>query len=84
MREINQEYFTGERPFFQGENLKINDTIFGEGESLLKESHDVELYGSMFKWKYPLWYSQNVVAEDCTWFEMARAGVWYTDNIRKM
>ena len=21
-------------------------------------------------------------AKDCTWFEMARAGVWYTNNIR--
>ena len=35
----------------------------------------------MFKWKYPLWYSRNILAEDCTWFEMARAGVWYTDQI---
>lgn len=82
MREIHQKHFTGERPLFQGENLKIYDTIFGEGESPLKESHDLELYGSMFKWKYPLWYSKNILAEDCTWFEMARAGVWYTDNIR--
>ena len=30
--------------------------------------------------KYPLWYSKNVVAQDCTWAEMARAGVWYTDR----
>jgi hypothetical protein len=28
-----------------------------------------------------LWYSRNIVAKECTWFEMARAGVWYTDNI---
>lgn len=35
----------------------------------------------MFKWKYPLWYAKNILAEDCTWFEMGRAGVWYTDNI---
>ena len=45
------------------------------------ESRGINLYGSMFKWKYPLWYSKNIVAEDCHWFEMARAGVWYTDNI---
>ncbi len=35
----------------------------------------------MFQWKYPLWYAKNITAEDCTWFEMARAGVWYTDNL---
>lgn len=81
MKEIRQEYLTGERPLFKGEHLKIYDTIFTDGESPLKESHDIELYGSMFKWKYPLWYSKNIIAEDCTWFEMGRAGVWYTDNI---
>lgn len=81
MKEIRQEYLTGERALFKGENLKIYDTIFADGESPLKESHDIELYGSMFKWKYPLWYCKNITAEDCTWFEMGRAGVWYTDNI---
>ena len=81
MKEIRQEYLTGERPLFKGENLKIYDTIFTDGESPLKESRNIELFGSMFKWKYPLWYAKNIMAEDCTWFEMGRAGVWYTDNI---
>ena len=35
----------------------------------------------MFKWKYPLWYAKNIDVKDSTWFEMARAGVWYTDNV---
>lgn len=81
MKEIRQQYLTGERSLFKGENLKIYDTIFADGESPLKESQNIELYGSMFKWKYPLWYSKNILAENCTWFEMGRAGVWYTDNI---
>lgn len=80
-KEIRQQYLTGERPLFMGKDLKIYDTIFDNGESPLKESRNIELYGSMFKWKYPLWYSKNILLEDCTWFEMARAGVWYTDNI---
>ena len=78
---IRQEFLTGERALFMGKNLDIYDTIFDDGESPLKESCGINLYGSMFKWKYPLWYSKNIVAEDCHWFEMARAGVWYTDNI---
>ena len=80
-REIRQQFLTGERALFQGENLQIYDTIFADGESPLKESHDIELYGSMFKWKYPLWYSRNISLKDCTLFEMARAGIWYTDHI---
>ncbi|KIR03621.1 hypothetical protein P261_02436 [Lachnospiraceae bacterium TWA4] len=55
--------------------------IFDDGESPLKESQDIELYGSMFKWKYPLWYSKNIKVKDCTWFEMGRSGVWYTEHM---
>ena len=80
-KEYRQAYLTGERALFQGENLRIVDTIFADGESPLKESRNIELIGSMFKWKYPLWYSENIVAKNCTWFEMARAGVWYTKHI---
>lgn len=80
-KEIVREIYTGERPLFASRELILRDTIFGEGESPLKESRDVELYGCMFKWKYPLWYCKNVRAEGCTWFTMARAGVWYSDNV---
>ena len=80
--EIRQGYYVGERPLFNRNHLRIFDTIFTDGESPLKECHDIELYGSMFKWKYPLWYSRNIVAKNCTWFDMARAGVWYTDHIK--
>lgn len=81
MKEIRQEFLTGERALFQGKSLKIYDTIFADGESPLKESHDIDLVGSMFKWKYPLWYAKNISIKNCTWFEMARAGVWYTSHI---
>lgn len=80
-KEIRQQYFTGERALFQENNLTVYDSTFAEGESPLKECHDIELNGCMFKWKYPFWYSKNISAKDCTWFEMARAGVWYTENI---
>lgn len=78
---IKQEFLTGERALFQGKDLDIYDTIFADGESPLKESRNITLNGSMFKWKYPLWYSKNITVENCTLFEMARAGIWYTDNI---
>ena len=81
MEEIKQQFLTGERALFQGHDLRIMDTTFADGESPLKESRNIELTGSMFKWKYPLWYSKSVTVKDSTWFEMARAGVWYTDEI---
>ena len=81
MKEIYQEIFTGERALFQGANLKIYDSIFDDGESPLKHSKNVILSGCSFKWKYPLWYSNNITARDCSVFEMGRAGIWYTNNI---
>ncbi len=80
-KEIKNQYLTGERALFQGHDLRIIDTIFADGESPLKHSRDIELYGCMFKWKYPLWYSQNITVKNSTWFETGRAGVWYTDHI---
>ena len=80
-KQIRQTYFEGERPLFGAEHLSIQDTIFGEGESPLKESRDISLEGSIFQWKYPLWYSKNIAVKDGTWAEMARAGVWYTDDM---
>ena len=81
MEEIKQKVYIGERPLFHGKDLKLYDTIFTDGESPLKESRNIELYGCMFQWKYPLWYAKDIVAKDCTWLKMGRSGVWYTDNI---
>lgn len=79
--EITQRLLGGERALFHAHDLRIIDTVFTDGESPLKESSDIELVGSAFRWKYPLWYSTHVVARNCTWFEMARSGVWYTDDV---
>ena len=80
-QEILGGRLTGERALFHAKDLTIKDTIFDDGESPLKESQNIELLGCMFKWKYPLWYCKHIVAKDCKWFDMARAGVWYTDDL---
>ena len=78
---IRQEFFTGERALFHAQNLCIYDSTFADGESPLKESQNIELYGCLFRWKYPLWYSRHITLRDCALFEMARAGIWYTEGI---
>ncbi len=80
-KELKGAYLTGERPLFHGKKLHIEQTIFNDGESPLKESRDIVLENSSFQWKYPLWYCKHVDVKECTWFDMARAGVWYTDDI---
>lgn len=81
MKEYRQEFFKGERALYAAEDVAIYDSIFDDGESPLKESKNVEVYQSQFKWKYPIWYSNHVKVENCNWFEMARSGVWYTNDI---
>ncbi len=81
MQTVSNQKYSGERALFHASDMAIIDSIFEDGESPLKESSNIELTGCMFKWKYPLWYCSNIKATDCKWFDMARAGVWYTNNI---
>lgn len=81
MKEVEQQFLSGERALFQARDCRISYCTFADGESPLKESRNLEIDNTLFKWKYPLWYSKNVVMKDSTMFEMARAGIWYTENI---
>lgn len=81
MQELKQGHYTGERALYGKRDLRVVDGVFEDGESPLKEGRNIEVIGSLFRWKYPLWYCKGVLAEKCTWYEMARAGVWYTEDI---
>lgn len=81
MKTKEQEFFTGERALFAAEDTELIRCTFADGESPLKESRNIRLLDSMFKWKYPLWYSRHIEMRGCTLFEMARAGIWYTEDI---
>ncbi len=81
MKEINQQSLSGERALFGTHDAHISYCTFGDGESPLKESSDLVIDNCLFKWKYPLWYTKNVTITNSTLFEMARAGIWYVDNI---
>ena len=82
MDEIKKQKFEGERSLFSSNNLNIEDCEFCFGESPLKESKNIKIIRSTFKWKYPLWYSQNIECYNVVLEEMARSGIWYTDNIK--
>ncbi len=78
---IAEEVFVGERSLFGAHDVQLEDVIFGEGESPLKESRNISLLNCAFQWKYPLWYAKSITVENTAWFEMARSGVWYTKDI---
>lgn len=81
MKVIKQEYLSGERALFNSNTIVVEDSIFADGESPLKESKNITIKQSIFKWKYPLWYCENVEVHNSTLLETARSGIWYTHNI---
>ena len=81
MKIIENKEFEGERPLFNSSNLKLKNVKFNFGESPLKESKNLSLENVTFTYKYPLWYSKNVVVKDSILKDLARSGVWYTHNI---
>lgn len=81
MKQIKETYLTGERALFHGKDLDVQDCTFADGESPLKESENIKLTNSTFKWKYPLWYSKDIHCAHTTLMETARSGIWYTKNI---
>lgn len=81
MTQINNRYFEGERILYGLEDADLDGITFGNGESPLKEAKNINLKNSIFKWKYPLWYDENVKVENTTFETMSRSGIWYTKNI---
>ncbi|MBQ0064774.1 MAG: DUF3737 family protein [Firmicutes bacterium] len=81
MKEYNQGLFTGERALYHLENANIINSVFQDGESPLKESKNIHIDGSIFRWKYPLWYANQITVENTTLLETARSGIWYTNYI---
>ena len=73
--------YTGERACYNIHNFLVKDCIFEDGESPLKECSDLEVINTEFRWKYPLWYSTNVVCSNIKTLITARSGIWYTKNL---
>lgn len=81
MVQFNNRYFEGERILYGLKNADLSEITFGQGESPLKEARDITIKDSIFKWKYPLWYDENVTVDNTTFETMSRSGIWYTKNI---
>ena len=81
MEKLVNGTYEGERALFKGKNLDIENCLFQNGESPLKESRNIKLNNSTFSYKYPLWYSKNVEVKNTTFEVMSRSGIWYTEDI---
>ncbi|MBR4514846.1 MAG: DUF3737 family protein [Lachnospiraceae bacterium] len=78
--EYKDTKFIEERALYGMEDIKLNGCVFEKGESPLKECRNVKACECLFRYKYPFWYCDGVDLRLVTFFDMARAGVWYTKN----
>lgn len=74
--------YTGERALFMLKDAILEGVTFHDGESPLKESANLEVINCSFKWKYPLWYANNILVKDSYLDFTARSGIWYTNHIK--
>ncbi|MBQ8719579.1 MAG: DUF3737 family protein [Clostridia bacterium] len=81
MKEYKNGVYTGERALYNTHGATVDGCVFEDGESPLKESSELDIKNSEFRWKYPLWYCKGVSAENTTLRLTARSGIWYTHGI---
>ena len=82
MSDYRDSTYKGERALFALKDADIVGCTFEDGESPLKESRNLRITNTTFKWKYPIWYCENIVCHNLIIEETARSGIWYTKNIK--
>lgn len=80
MKKYVSSHFVGERALFKIEDSIIDDCLFDDGESPLKEGKNLTITNSVFGYKYPLWYGNGHRVSSCHFAKEERAGMWYTDD----
>lgn len=80
-KQIQNAYFEGERSLYGAKDMEITSCVFGNGESPLKEGQRLKINDTIFTYKYPLWYCNDVEVEGGVLETMARSGIWHSQNL---
>lgn len=78
--QIKDQVLDEERALYHLQHADLRNVRFAgpaDGESALKEAHDVTLQSCAFSLRYPLWHTTQFRLEDCAMDETARAALWY-------
>lgn len=83
MKVIKDTQFDEERALYNLSDAEvINCTFAGEadGESAMKESHDISVRECDFLLRYPFWHVDNFTIDECKMTDTCRAALWYCTN----
>lgn len=80
---IENKQFDEERALYHLQQADIKNCVFAgpaDGESVLKESGDVNLTDCAFSLRYPLWHVKKFSMVHSTMDELTRAAIWYASD----
>lgn len=80
---VENEKFDEERALYNLQQADVKNCVFAgpaDGESVLKESRDVNLTDCSFSLRYPLWHVKKFTMEQSTMDELTRAAIWYASD----
>ena len=84
MEYIIGKQFGEERALYALSGARIENCSFAgdeDGESALKESHDIEVLHTNFHLRYPFWHTKRAVLVEVAMSETCRAPLWYAEDI---
>ena len=80
---IKNKCFDEERALYNLKDAEVVDCIFAgpaDGESVLKETENINVLDCKFSLRYPLWHVNSFVVKDSVMDEKTRAALWYCRN----
>lgn len=80
---IENQQFDEERALYHLQNAEVKNCVFAgpaDGESVLKESGDVNLTDCTFSLRYPLWHVKKFTMDHSSMDELTRAAIWYASD----
>lgn len=81
MEIIKDKTFGGERPLFGIADTRLENIEITDGESGLKFCRRIEVDGSRFYGKYPLWHVEGCLITNCYFAPGSRSAIWYSNDM---
>ena len=78
---IKDKSFGGERPLFGVVDARLENIEITDGESGIKFCKRIEVDGSRFIGKYPLWHVEGSLITNCYFAVGSRSAVWYSNDM---
>lgn len=84
METIRNRTYDEERTLYGSRNLLIQDCRFAgpaDGESALKEAHNITVENCFFDLRYPFWHDTEITLDRIHMTENCRASLWYSSGV---